>query len=270
MFLLIGSPTSSDASLAQDTLWLAVMTGVLAIATVALAVLTYRGMKSSRRDADRQIEKMSEQITATERAAEDEVQAANQAADRQVRAAQIQLAAEHRPFLIEVLPDGPIFEDMGSHGNPNIAAGTGQRPISQTTTVSFENARPSEEVDPRALVVRIERAMIFVSVPLRNVGRGLAIVDEAGISLLGTPWVGAPKSHPTARPRQVPVGETTRVQIITEFVHQVTMTQKDRWTLRVPFRDYAWEQPRTAELLLAFQGDAAATGSWYVSAARTA
>jgi hypothetical protein len=116
--------------------------------------------------------------------------------------------------------------------------------------------------------------MAFVSLPLRNVGRGLAIVDTANITLQGLPWIGAQKTFPRAEPERIPPGETTRIYLINEY-HTVgdqqgptRMRQEDRWTLRVPYRDFAWEQPSTLEILLGYEGDGAAVGTWFVSAVR--
>jgi hypothetical protein len=246
------------------------ITAVLAAATVILAVLTYAGIRSARADAANEVEAMrkvaNDQITATQQAAAAQVQAAQDAAERQVAAARKQLDAEHRPFLIEVLRDGPVFPDMGARENPDIARGSASRQIPRTITVVFDNARPPEEIDPRHLLVRLERGMIFVSVPLRNVGRGLAIIDEGSVRLRGSPGVGAAKAIPTARPRQVPAGETMRVQVITGFpAGAPAMTQDDRWQLIVPYRDYAWEQPAQVEVLLGYRGEHAGTGEWYVT-----
>jgi len=199
-----------------------------------------------------------------------EINATREAAERQVAAVRSQIDAEHLPFLIEVLPSGPVFPDMGARDNPNIAAGSPRRWVTQTIALVFDRARPPEEVDPRDLIVRIENGMAFISLPLRNVGRGLAIVDEARIEVSGLPWLGRLKAIPRAQPERVPVGETTRLYVISEFHGVTKMTEKDRWQLRVSYRDFACRQPVVVEILIGYRGDAAATGDWFISSVRHA
>jgi hypothetical protein len=276
-FVEADSITDATRSLAHVTAGLAGVTTLLAIATVVLVLVTRSGMKSAHRDTEELIAATNAQVAATREAAKSEIEATQNAADRQVAAARQQLDAEHLPFLIEVRPNGPLFPDMESRANPSVRAGEpGSLPVRMTmsTAIRFANAREVEEVDPRALVVRIERGMAFVSLPLRNVGRGLAIIDTANMTLQGLPWIGKQKTYPRAEPERVPPGETTRIYLISEY-HTIgdqqgptRMTHEDRWTLRVPYRDFAWEQPSTLEILLGYEGDGAAVGTWFVSTVR--
>lgn len=286
---LIGADAVANATetLAYVTGVLALVTTILAGATIVLVCVTRRGMKAAHDDTDRLIRATNDQVVATRKAAEDqisamqvatanEIAATREAAEQQVAAARQQLDAEHLPFLIEVLPTGPVFPDMGARDNPVIAPGSSRRDIPQTIPLAFDHAREVEEVDPRHVVVRIDGGMVFVSLPLRNVGRGLAIIDTANITLSGSPWIGGLKTHPRAQPERVPVGETTRIYVISEYVTASSpqgptrMTPDDRWSLRVPYRDFAWRQPSVAEIVLGYRGDGPASHSeWFVSTLRT-
>src|SRR5437868_4024544 len=96
----------ADAT-ADATLALAILTGVLAIATAVLAAVTYWGIRSARTDADHQIE-------ATRETAANEIAAMRETTAEQVAAAREELDASQRPLFIEVFPTGPIYADMGA------------------------------------------------------------------------------------------------------------------------------------------------------------
>jgi hypothetical protein len=244
-------------AVANATLALAVITGVLALATVCLAFTTWAGIRSARKDA-------ANEITAMRETTDDEIKAMRETAAEQVAAARDELDASHRPLLIEVSATGPVYPDMGARANPNIHA-TATRLVPQTIELTFDNARSPEEIDPRIVVVRLERGMAFVSVPLRNVGRGLAIVDETNITLEGT-GLGSLKAPPVARRVRVPVNETTRVVLIANFLAGKTIPAADRWRLHVPYTDFAGRQRTGALIQLGYRGPDAATGEWEVTA----
>lgn len=246
----------ADAT-ADATLALAIGTGILAFATVALAVISICGIRSTRADAGRQID-------ATRESAASEIEAMRETTAEQVAAARDELDAAHRPLLIEVFPSGPIFPDMGARDDPTIAAGTARR-IKQTILLAFAGG-PEAEWDPRLVFVRLERAMAYISVPLRNVGRGLAIIDAASIAVAGKN-LGSLKTSPIARRVRVPPGETTRIDVIVEFqMAGEVLVPADRWVLTIPYTDFAGRQLTTARVGLGYTGDAPAEGPWMVMA----
>ena len=260
---------------------LAGVTAMLAAATIALVWVTRQGMRKAHEDTEFLITAANEQVTATsaaaaeqisamQRATESEIAATREAAAHQVAAAQRQIAAGRLPYLIEVLPNGPIYSDMGARNNPNINTASDRRLIPQTILLAFENARTPEEVDPRDVIVRLERGMAFISLSLRNVGRGPASMDEGAITVSGPPWLGQVKTRPRCQPARVPVGETTRLYIVSEYAGLSKMTQDDRWQLRIPYRDFAWEQPVVVQLTIGFVGSDAASGDWFIRSVRHA
>jgi hypothetical protein len=244
----------ADAT-ANATLALAILTGVLAVATFVLAGITYYGIKSARTDAGRQ-------ITATRETAADEIAAMRETTADQVAAARDELDAAHRPLFIEVFPTGPIYADMGARDNPDISPAPGRR-IAQTIRLSFPGAS-AEEIDPRFVSVRLQAATAYISVPLRNVGRGLAAIDESGITIEGKA-LGEFKASPAARRVRVPLGETTRINLIVQFqMGGEKISADDRWLLRVPYTDFAGRQRIVAAIRLGYVGDNARDGTWYV------
>lgn len=144
-----------------------------------------------------------------------------------------QLRSSYRPLLIEVLPSGPVTADMGADTDGRISQ-------------AFAG-RDREWIDPRSVCVRLERGMTYVSVPLRNVGRGLAIVDAAAIELSGDA-IGRLRGEPTARKTRVPPGETTRIDVISGYDSQAKIEAP--WTLLVPYEDFAGGQRTTATITL--------------------
>ncbi|MHB1468654.1 MAG: hypothetical protein ACYCU0_01255 [Solirubrobacteraceae bacterium] len=215
------------------TLALAVVTGVLASATVAVAVISVRGIRSARKDVTRQIDAMR---TAT---------------GEQLTAARDELDASHRPLLIEVFPDGPIYADMGARDNPNISRAPG-RDVEKTIPVRFDGTNP-READPRLVFVEFERSTFFISAPLRNVGRGLAVIVESEITVDGDAVYGL-KAPPSATRVRVPDRETTRVNIVAQHHSGVAIGPGDRWTLTVPYTDFAGRQRTIARLVLEHDG----------------
>lgn len=54
----------------------------------------------------------------------------------------------------------------------------GDRRIGQTIPLRFPGTTAAE-IDPRFVFVRLDGATAYIRVPLRNVGQGLAVIDEA-------------------------------------------------------------------------------------------
>ncbi len=171
---------------------------------------------------------------------------------------QRQLDAQHRPLLIEVPPSGPVSPDMGARSNPNIARQR-QHEVLPTIEIKF-GQREGVEIDPRAVSVRIEGGSAYVSVPLRNVGRGLAIIDPASIAIRGVA-LGA-VSYAVAQRERVPAGETTRIDVAAHYQVGVPIDTTDHWHLELRYSDFARQQLAQATILLGFPEGP--QGPWYV------
>jgi hypothetical protein len=123
--------------------------------------------------------------------------------------------------------------------------------------------------DPRTVFVAFEGGKIYVSVPLRNVGRDVAVIDDRGVELTG-PLIGASEFRAVQR-HHVPVGETTRVDFIAEYlsrqasdlVRQGLTMRGIAWQLAVPYDDFAGAQRTVAELQIVCRGDDV-SGPWQV------
>jgi hypothetical protein len=228
---------------------LADATLVLAAATVALAVISVLGIRSARTDVTRQIDAMR---TAT---------------DEQLAAAREELDAAHRPLLIEVFASGPIYPDMGARSNPSISRAAG-REIPETISLRFDGTAPSE-IDPRFVFVDFERGMAFISVPLRNVGRGLAVVVESDIAANGDALYDL-KAPPSASRVRVPVGETTRVNIVARQQAGVSVGPGDQWAVTVPYTDFAGRQRTVARVILERSDSSPAPFQWHIASVEDA
>jgi hypothetical protein len=252
MLALALLPLADATSRATDAL--VVVTAALVIITGVLAVIAVAGNRSARSDAKKQIEALR-QATSTQveamressaqqvAAAQDEIAAMRETTAEQVAAARDEIDARHRPLFIEVSPTGPITPDMGAHRQPDINVAPG-REIPMTITQRLPGLS-SIEIDPRILFVRFEAASAFVSVPLRNVGRGLAVIDRDGLTLTG-PTLGELQALLVRRVR-VPDRETTRVTIrVAHAVGSRRLTPADQWCVRVPYVDFAGRQRTVA------------------------
>lgn len=105
--------TGSDSQTASATLVLAILTGVLGLATFVLAGITYYGVKSAQADARRQIKAArkaaDDQIEATRETAANEIEAMRETTAEQLAAARDELDASQRPLFIDVFPTGPVY-----------------------------------------------------------------------------------------------------------------------------------------------------------------
>lgn len=107
--------------------------------------------------------------------------------------------AEVQPILVDVPPSAEAPRDMAldEHGQ--------LKPF----FLSFEHGgQPLDAIDPRAVSVTKNNADVFISVPLRNVGRGLAKLEKATLPDIHC------SGNPVIRRVIVPVGESTRVDFI--------------------------------------------------------
>ncbi len=211
---------------------------VTALATAALVFAAALAALYAKRDIDAHLQTSAEDLHATREA----TKAAQEAAQRQLR-------ASYRPLLIDLPAYGPIDEnDEVLEGGPN----AGKVPLDFTG--GHEGV-----VWPRAVYVALSGPRINVSVLLRNVGNGLAVIHPMQVQLLG------PRMLPQRlgeyvtkieRPR-VPPNETTRI------LHAPTINPTEMadypWnlTLRVPYWDFAGEEGWVALIFLeqAFQDE---------------
>ena len=160
------------------------------------------------------------------------------------------LGAEHRPLLVDVLSSAPVPRDM------------------DTRASAFPGLEP-RPFDPRTVFVAFEAEKIYVSVPLRNVGRGLAVVDGGGVALAG-PLVGNVE-YRTVQREHVPVEETTRIDLIAIYLTEQGSDPSEQgstmrgiaWQLTVPYSDFAGQQRALARLQIVCRGGDI-TGPWLV------
>lgn len=182
--------------------------GTLALAggTFGLAWFTWRVVRESRK----QIDLSAREVTAVEKQTEALVQQTEAVRDqanetkRQVAISIASLEAASRPVLVGVVPP-PIYRTGRERVDP------------QLETVAYFG---DHHVQVRRDEVHFEEsdAMVYCSVPLRNIGAGVAFVQEAML-VTRTEFPGR-VSDPV-----VPRGETTRARFA------VVLRQSDgRWT----------------------------------------
>lgn len=242
--LFVAATGASDSLTAIATLVLAGITLALVSATIWLVLSTRAGTRQARADAKAELKLLERQV-----------------------------AAGYRPLLVDVLTSAPVPDDMGARYNvswsqgPNVTAHE-PGPVIETKLPGMA----ARFVDPRGALVLFGDDKIFLSVPLRNVGRGLAVIDGDDIELAG-PLVGA-LEYRTIQRRHVPVGETTRIDLIT---HALRWQDSDEavpgrgmfgvaWQLSVPYMDFAGGQRTTASLHIVCRGEHV-EGPWLVERA---
>jgi hypothetical protein len=197
----------------------------------------------------------------------DEARAATKA---ELEVLEHQVASSYRPLLVDVLPSAPVPDDMGAlydhtwSQGPNATAHE-PGPVIETTLPGMV----PRFFDPRTAFVLFQAGKIFLSVPLRNVGRGLAVIDDDGVELAG-PLVGT-LEHRMVQRRHVPAGETTRIDLITGAYHWENSYEVlpgrvmfgIGWQLAVPYLDFAGQQRTTAMLQIVCRGEQV-DGPWLV------
>ncbi len=197
----------TDEVTALATLGLAVLTLLLVIAAVIAAALTKRSI-------DVQL-----------KAAAQDLEATRESTRTAQTAAQQQLEAEHRPLLIDVARYGAHPHDLNS--------------TARKIPIDFPGG-PTIIMDPRAVYIGEKGGRIFIAVPLRNVGRGLATIDPNAVTAHG-PRVGRRLTCEVQRER-VPVGESTRIVCTYESVAQAEPPELWTYHVWVPYRDFAERQ----------------------------
>lgn len=226
---------------ATATLVLAGITLCLMLATVGLVIATGKLVTSTRESAKQ---------------AREDARSERQLLERQ-------LQATYRPLLVDVLERGDITPDMGASESTMIDE--------RGMTIFLGPPRLDVElpgmgvrsIDPRDVFVLFENGKVFVSVPLRNVGRGLAVIVGEEVALRGTA-LGAIE-HMSVRRYHVPVGETTRVELTMGYRMQEQISAPGEiWSLKVPYHDFAGDQYSEVLLQIVCRGDDAAKGLWGV------
>jgi hypothetical protein len=226
---------------ATATLVLAGITFALAAATVALVLVTRAGTAQARVEARAELKVLERQM-----------------------------GAGYRPLLVDVLVTAPVPSDMGARDGVERAGGPNETVRDPGLTV--ETKLPGIEptlIDPRSAFVEFQAGKIYVSVPLRNVGRGLAVIDAGGVELTG-PLVG-PLEYRTVQRCHVPVGETTRIDLICVYLRRQAADLAEQgsamrgiaWQLAVPYCDFAGEQRTVASLQIVCRGEDV-RGPWFV------
>jgi hypothetical protein len=229
---------------ATATLILAGITLGLAVATVALVLVTRAGTAQARADARAELSVLKRQV-----------------------------GSGYRPLLVEVIATAPVPADMGALYNQTHSQGPNANahepgPVIETKLPGME----PRLFDPRAAFVLFQAGKIYLSVPLRNVGRGLALIDGGGVDLTG-PMVGS-LEYRTIQRAHVPVGETTRIDLITVYLKQKAsdLAEPGRtmrgitWQVLVPYLDFAGEQRSVVRLQIICTGDDV-NGPWLVERA---
>jgi hypothetical protein len=135
-----------------------------------------------------------------------------------------QLGAGHRPVLVELPVTAPVPADMGAEEGPG----------GPTVETSLPGIRP-QRIDPRQPFVAFEGEKIYLSVPLRNVGGGVATLDGGRVALEG-PLVGE-LEHRAVQQQNVPMGETTRIDLIAARAPDPADERDITWELTVPYSD---------------------------------
>jgi hypothetical protein len=176
-------------------------------------------------------------IRLTYKAATDDIHATKEAARIAQAAAREQIEASHRPLLIEVPPDGPISYD------PLVIHPLGDAPRIHTEFAGGHVA----DFDPRQIYVHLGGPWASVAVPLRNVGRGLAVIDPQEIRAVGE-RLGEMHSRQVSHER-VPPGESTRV-LCTPRMTPGVADYPWVWELFVPYKDFAGRQLTVAVVRL--------------------
>jgi hypothetical protein len=160
-----------------------------------------------------------------------------------------EFTAGRRPILADVLDNAPVPSGMED----------------ETRFPGLER-RP---VDPRAVFVAFGSGKLYLSVPLRNIGESLALMDGSGVTLSG-PLVGEVEYRSVQR-EHVPVNETTRVDLIAALRTETASDAGDEeptrrgiaWRLTIPYCDVSGNQRAVAQLQIGSRGDDV-NGPWRV------
>ncbi len=209
----------------------ALATGALVLVTVALVAAAGVAALYAKRDIDAHLKTAADDLHATREA----TKAAQEGAQRQLR-------ASYRPLLIELPPYGPADEN-----DPVLEAG----PAEGRVPLRFPGGHEGL-AEPRGVYVALSGPRINVSVLLRNVGNGLAVIHPMQVQLLGQRMLPQRLGEfltVVERPR-VPPGETTRILHAPTINHTEMADYPWVLTLRVPYWDFAVEEGWVALIYL--------------------
>jgi len=204
----------------------AIATAALAGLTFVLAIAAIIAARYAKRDIDTQLQTSAEDLQVTREATE----AAQAAAQRQIE-------ASHRPLLIDVAPHGPISindEVLETRSSPTIR-------------MEFPGGHIAES-DPRQGYIHLDGPWASIAVPLRNVGRGLAVIDPRGVRVVGGGL--GEMAGCTVRRERVPPGETTRVLCTPRLIQGFVPPYPWAWEVLVPYRDFEGGQAAVAVVRL--------------------
>jgi hypothetical protein len=184
------------------TIALGGVTAVLAIAAIVAAWYARRGLQAASADL-----KATQEATKVTR-----------------EMSQQQIEASRRPLLIDVPPDWSSDLRVGRLARRK-----------RRMRLSFGDGH-SHEIDPGQIYVHREGSRLYIAVPLRNVGTGLAVIPRA-ISILALANASiAETTYGVAERARVPPGETTRISCVAGIHAEPTYP----WlvTISVVYYDY--------------------------------
>jgi hypothetical protein len=179
------------------------------------------------------------------RAAQDDLTATRGAATAAETAAHRQIEASFRPLLADVIRKGPVTDDMEAFN----AAGRWR--------INIEIGDQNLDIDPRIVWVTTTPEHTYFSVPMRNVGNGLAVINEHDVSVLGARCINEVQIR---RPR-VPPGETTRITCV--FTADVPGAVESL-LVNIPYTDFDEGQQLAASILIRRTSD----GLWKVDSVK--
>jgi hypothetical protein len=148
---------------------------------------------------------------------------------------------------------------MGTHRSVNTSAAEHER---EAHSIEIEfGPNFVGKVDARWPLVKLDGGKVYVSVPFRNVGRGLAVIVPGSIDLCGTAL--GPTLRQGAQRIRVPVSETTRINVICGYLVGSPIGKAEDWCLRFRYTDFVNEQVTEAKVSL--QCPEGPTGPWYTA-----
>jgi hypothetical protein len=188
---------------------------------------------------------------------------AQEAAQAELKLLERQVGSTYRPRLVDVLSRGPVLDYMGAEFDVETGQGPNAtiRHPGPTIEARFGNAMEPERFDPRTVFGKLDGGRVFLSAPLRNVGRELAVIDGGSVELEGPGLLAA--EYRTIQRYHVPVNESTRVDLIVRLTPQADIPLGLAWFLLVPYADFAGEQRTVAKLQLVRRGEGE-SGPWLV------
>jgi hypothetical protein len=123
-------------------------------------------------------------------------------------------------------------------------------------------------IDARTTYVSFGGGLTRVSVALRNVGRGLAVIHPPGVHLEGD-GVGPIEWRSVPRER-VPVGESPRISLIfrcppgIDIPSLAPQSEAEPWSLYIPYTDFVGRQPAYVHLRLSRETAGSPDEGWII------